>query len=94
VALLAADVPRIAENGQVPESDAGRRAIRRLEEAVRLLGEATAGQERRGLSHDDADDITGTAATDDAIGFNPLPLLRSLAGRDRLLGSACRLAGS
>ena len=53
-------------------------AIRRLEEAVRRLGEATAGRERRGLRHDDADDVTGTVATDDAIGFNPLPLLRAL----------------
>ena len=53
-------------------------AIRRLEEAVRRLGEATAGRERRGLRHDDADDVTGTAATDDAIGFNPVPLLRAL----------------
>ena len=26
--------------------------------------------------HDDADEVTGTAATDDAIGFNPLPLPR------------------
>jgi hypothetical protein len=65
------------EYGWVLEGDAGGQAIRRLEEAVRRLGEATAGR-RQGLSHDDADDVTGTAATDDAIGFNPLPLLRSL----------------
>ena len=45
---------------------------------MRRLREATAGRERRGLSHDGADDVTGTAATDDAIGFNPLPLLRTL----------------
>ena len=60
------------------EGDIGEVAIRRLEEAVRRLREVTAGQERRGLTHDDADDVTGTAATDDAIGFNPLPLLRAL----------------
>ena len=60
------------------EGDIGEAAIRRLEEAVRRLREVTAGQERRGLTHDDADDVTGTAATDDAIGFNPLPLLRAL----------------
>jgi hypothetical protein len=42
------------------------------------LGEATVSRERHGLGHDDADDVTGTAATDDAIGFNPLPLLRTL----------------
>jgi hypothetical protein len=68
----------VGEYGRVLESDAGDQAIRRLEEAVRRLGEATAGRERRGLGHDDADDVTGTAATDDAIGFNPLPLLRTL----------------
>ncbi len=53
-------------------------AIGRLEEAVRRLAEVTAGRQRSGLSHEDADDVTGTAATDDAIGFNPLPLLRAL----------------
>lgn len=60
------------------ESDTGDLAIRRLQEAVRLLRAATAGRKRCGLRHDDADDVTGTAATDDAIGFNPLPLLRLL----------------
>ena len=50
------------------EGDSVDLAIRRLEEAVRRLGEATAGRERRGLRHDDADDVTGTVATDDAIG--------------------------
>jgi hypothetical protein len=55
--------------GLVPP--AGRQPIRWLEEAVCRLGEATVGRERHGLSHDDADDVTGTAATDDAIGFNP-----------------------
>ena len=43
-----------------------------------MLRVATAGREPRGLRHDDADDVIGTAATDDAIGFNPLPLLRAL----------------
>lgn len=31
-----------------------------------------------GVDHDAADDTIGTIATDDAIGFDPLPLLRSL----------------
>jgi hypothetical protein len=53
-------------------------AIRRLDEAVGRLRAATSGRERRGLSHDEADDVAGTVATDDAIGFNPLPLLRAL----------------
>ncbi|HEY1699114.1 MAG TPA: hypothetical protein VGG75_05280 [Trebonia sp.] len=52
--------------------------LRRLEESVRRLREVTAGRERRGLSHDDADDVAGTVATDDAIGFDPFPLLRAL----------------
>lgn len=33
---------------------------------------------RTGVGHDDADDVEGTIACDDAIGFDPLPLLRSL----------------
>jgi hypothetical protein len=45
---------------------------------MRRLGKATAGRDRRGLSYEDADDVTGTAATDDAIGFNSLLLLRAL----------------
>jgi hypothetical protein len=57
----------------MPEGDVGRQPISWLEEAVRRLGQATLGRERRGVSHDDADDVTGTAAADDAIGFNPLP---------------------
>ena len=75
--------PGIARHyGRVREGDIADLAVRRLEEAVRHLGEATAGRERRGLRHDDADDVTGTAATDDAIGFNPLPLLRALVAAD------------
>jgi hypothetical protein len=30
-----------------------------------------------GLSHSDADDTVGTFGTDDAVGFDPLPLLRA-----------------
>lgn len=54
--------------------------IRRLAEAVRRLAELTAGRPRTGRGHDDADDVAGTVDTDDAIGFDPLPLLRLLAG--------------
>jgi hypothetical protein len=64
--------------GQVPGRDSGDAAIERLDEAVGRLRAATSGRERRGLSHDEADDVAGTVATDDAIGFNPLPLLRAL----------------
>jgi hypothetical protein len=64
--------------GQVPGRDSGDVAIRRLEEAVGRLRAATSGRERRGLGHDEADDVAGTVATDDAIGFDPLPLLWAL----------------
>jgi len=79
--------------GQVLEGDIGDLAIRRLEQAVRLLRAATAGRERRGLRHDDADDVTGTAATDDAIGFNPLPLLRALHERGAVVAVMGQVAG-
>jgi hypothetical protein len=77
----------------VLEADTGDLAIRRLEEAVRLLGAATAGRERRGLRHDDADDVTGTAATDDAIGFNPLPLLGALHEHGAVVAVMGQVAG-
>jgi hypothetical protein len=51
---------------------------RRLREAVRRLADQTRDRPRTGLTHQDADDDTGTAATDDAAGFDPLPLLRAL----------------
>ena len=43
----------------------------------RLAGQ-TRGRALTGRSHEEADDVAGTAATDDAIGFDPLPLLRAL----------------
>jgi hypothetical protein len=75
------------------EGDAGRQPIRWLEEAVCRLGEATVGRERHGLSHDHADDVTGTAATDDAIGFNPLPLLRTLHEHGAVVAVMGQVAG-
>jgi hypothetical protein len=75
------------------DGDGGRQAIRRLEEAVRRLSEVTAGRERRGLSHEDADDVAGTAATDDAIGFNPLPLLRILHEHGAVVAVMGQVAG-
>lgn len=62
----------------MPEDNGSDTPIRRLEDAVRRLREATSGRERRGVSHDDADEVAGTAETDDAIGFDPFPLLRAL----------------
>jgi len=52
--------------------------VRRLREALRRLADQTRGRPRTGLTHHDADGDTGTAGTDDAAGFDPLPLLRAL----------------
>jgi hypothetical protein len=52
--------------------------IRWLRDAARRLAERTAGRPPSGRSHDDADDVVGTVDTDDAVGFDPLPLLRAL----------------
>jgi hypothetical protein len=41
-------------------------------------GQAATGRPRTGRTHQDADDAAGTVATDDAIGFDPLPLLRAI----------------
>jgi hypothetical protein len=78
---------------RVLEGDAGDLAVGRLEEAVRRLRAASAGRERRGLRHDDADDVTGTAATDDAIGFNPVPLLRALYEHGAVVAVMGQVAG-
>jgi hypothetical protein len=50
----------------------------RLERAIAEVGRVTLGRPRVGVSHDDADDVDGTIATDDAIGFDPLPVLQAL----------------
>jgi len=50
----------------------------RLADAVRRLAQETEGRARSGLTHHLADDDVGTIATDDAIGFDPLPVLRAL----------------
>jgi hypothetical protein len=63
-------VPEPGEDASAP--------VRRLREALRRLAAETRGRPRTGLTHQDADDITGTAGTDDAAGFDPLPLLRAL----------------
>jgi hypothetical protein len=64
-----------AEDASVEDASA---PVRRLREALRRLAAETRGRPRTGLTHQDADDITGTAGTDDAAGFDPLPLLRAL----------------
>lgn len=52
--------------------------LSRLDDAVARLAALTAGRARTGTSHEDGDDVTGTVGTDDAIGFDPRPLLRAL----------------
>jgi hypothetical protein len=56
----------------------GSLAESRLLNALRQVDEVTRGRPTVGLSHDDADEVEGTIACDDAVGFDPLPLLRSL----------------
>lgn len=50
----------------------------RIEDSLRRLRDLTSGRELRGVRHDDADEVEGTAFTDDAHGFDPMPLLRAL----------------
>ena len=50
----------------------------RLADAIARLRSLTAERTRTGRTHDDADDVAGTVDTDDAIGFDPLPLLAAL----------------
>jgi hypothetical protein len=62
----------------VSEHDRGDEAVRLLRDAVSRLAEQTRARVLTGLSHSDADDTVGTFGTDDAVGFDPLPLLRAL----------------
>jgi hypothetical protein len=55
-------------------------ASARLRAAVRSLAIVTRGRAPAGVSHGDADDLVGTVASDDAIGFDPFPLLAALHG--------------
>lgn len=63
---------------RVHASDPGALALARLQDATRRLAERIRGRTPTGRSHDDADDEAGTVDTDDAVGFDPLPLLREL----------------
>jgi hypothetical protein len=53
--------------------------IQRIRDAVHRLAQETRGRTRTGLSHEDADEVAGTIATDSAIGFDPLPALGVLS---------------
>jgi hypothetical protein len=46
-----------------------------LRSACAGIREAARGKPRRGIRHDDVDDSTGTFSTDDAIDFDPFPML-------------------
>lgn len=48
-----------------------------VRDAVARTGAVTLDRPATGLSHDDADDVAGTIATDSARGFDPFPLLRA-----------------
>ena len=74
------------------EADTGA-AVRRLQAAARHLAEQTRGRALTGRSYQDADDVTGTASTDDAIGFDPLPLLRALDERGAKVAVIGQVAG-
>jgi hypothetical protein len=54
----------------------------RLDAAIVRLHAETHSRPLAGTTHEDADDTTGTVATDDAIGFDPRPLLRALHEHD------------
>jgi hypothetical protein len=60
------------------QGDDAAEPVKRLQEALHRLADETRGRPRTGLTHQHADDVTGTASTDDAAGFDPLPLLRVL----------------
>ena len=49
--------------------------IERLREVCEQIRAQTADLVPRGVRHDDADGVVGTFATDDAMGFDPFPML-------------------
>ncbi len=52
--------------------------FQRLESALRLVAAETLKRPLTNSSHEDADEIVGSFATDSARGFDPLPVLESL----------------
>lgn len=65
----------------------------RLQDAVARLSELTRGRVPGGRSHQDADDEIGTTDTDDAIGFDPVPLLRALDAHGAMVVVIGQVAG-
>ncbi len=74
-------------------ADDGPSPFARLADAVSRLAEATAARVPTGRSHEDADEDTGTAGTDDAIGFDPIPLLRALDASGARIAVIGQVAG-
>ena len=60
----------------------GRLQAGRLHAAIRAIAEHTQGRLPAGTAHGDADESVGTIESDDAVGFDPLPVLRALAEHD------------
>ncbi|MEO3875749.1 hypothetical protein ABGB18_43795 [Nonomuraea sp. B12E4] len=52
--------------------------LERLRAAARRTRELASSRASTGLGHQDADDDVGTIGTDDALGFDPFPLLEAL----------------
>src|SRR2546423_7682930 len=65
----------------------------RLRDAVARIDELTRGRPTTGLSHDDADGDVGTIASDHAIGFDPIPVLRAFAEHGARTVVICQVAG-
>jgi hypothetical protein len=66
------------QDRRVSGQDSGDEAVRRLRDALSRLAQQTRARALNGVSHCAAGDTIGTFGTDDAIGFDPLPLLRAL----------------
>src|SRR6266536_4371931 len=73
-----AGLGHVGHDGRMVARAADDAAISRLRAAVHRRAVQTAARARTGRSHEDADEVIGTADTDDAYGFDPLPLLQAL----------------
>lgn len=68
-------------------------SLARLDAAVVATAALTRDRIRTGISHDDANAVDGTIATDGAIDFDPRPLLRALFGTGAELLIIGQIAG-
>ena len=66
---------------------------RRLLDAIERIRAEAGRRGETGVGHDDADDVVGTIATDDAIGFDPMPLLAALDGEGADVVAIGQIAG-